>query len=98
MKKVLFVIAFSLFSGFIANAVTPVSSGTIPCMYTASVRHYNDNPTTGVRTYYGLYYYFNSVADAHTYILEQYPPVPFIRYNGANVTCTTVIGPGPVGS
>lgn len=97
MKKFLLVATLSLFGSFVAEAVTPVASGTIPCVYAASVRHYTYNPVTGIKTYTGLYYYFNSLTDAHTYILEQYPPVPYIRYNGADVTCYTegpVIDPG----
>ncbi|WP_129020081.1 hypothetical protein [Edaphocola flava] len=100
MKKFFFAITLSLFAAFTADAaVTPVGSGTIPCAYTASVRHYTYNPTTGVTTYYGPYYYFNSLTDAFTYILEQYPPVPYERNSGANIACYTegpVIGPpGP---
>ncbi|MNS87526.1 hypothetical protein D3C72_1214730 [compost metagenome] len=99
MKKFLLVATLSLFGSFVAEAVTPVGSGTIPCVYTASVRHYTVNPDTGEKTYTGLYFYFNSLTDAHTYILEQYPAITGIRYTGASVVCYTegpVIGPpGP---
>lgn len=101
MKKFLFVAALGLFGGFAADAaVVPVASGTIVCGYAASVRHYTVNALTGVKTFYGLYYYFNSVTDAHTYILEQYPPVPYPRTSGADVMCidggVVIIGPpGP---
>ncbi len=86
MKKMIFTLALCLGTIVSALAVEPVGSGTIPCVYTASVRFYN--VVNGVNVYYGPYYYFNSIQDAYTYVLQ---------VGNASVTCYTEPS-GPINS
>jgi len=96
MKKMLLLIALGFCMSWNAFAVSPIGSGDYPCGGKASIRHFiYTNFWTGARTYYGPYYYFNSLQDAHSYIIQTYPPVklPDVPSGGADVMCYMEVAP-----
>lgn len=76
---------------YVAGIATPINA----CKYHTSIRLFIYD-ATGNPVYYGPFYYFNSLADAHTYILQVFPPVEYPNpphNGGATIICTkTVIG------
>ncbi|WP_448607535.1 hypothetical protein [Paenimyroides ceti] len=96
MKKLLFLMALGFFMSLNALAASPIGSGSTPCGGNASIRHFfYTNFWAGEKTYYGPYYYFNSLEDASSYIIQTYPPVhlPNVPSGGATVMCYMVVTP-----
>lgn len=90
MKKIILALALFCSSAIVVYAVTPIGSGPAVCGGVASVRNYYIS--NGLKVYTGPYYYFNSVADANTYIAAA-----SYGNRGADLMCTQTGGSGGTG-
>ncbi|WP_448607157.1 hypothetical protein [Paenimyroides ceti] len=93
MKKVFLTLALCLGAFMSASAGEPIGRGSENCGGVATVREYRI--IGGVEVFFGDYLYFNSFHDAQSYILTNYPHLPFPQRNvSAKITCN--LDPGPI--
>lgn len=107
MKKIILSLSLVLSTIGAAFAISPVASESpiyVPgiagainaCKYHTSIRFFYYD-ASGNAVYYGPFYYFNSLEDAYSYILQEFPPVEYPNpphNGGATVICTREVSGG----